>query len=211
MAAMVTPLLHLLAPGKGDAHQASAEPQDVPSPPRRLHVAMARAADVAPAATDAIKAAGDVGASQSHGKVPTGSKVPSSSPSQSVSKATWPQTWWSPPIAVRRHRALRRRARHGPGPPPPGPSGVEQATVDATTVIGRMVQPTPPKGFQRIRSDGGASPTDIGSRSEACCVRAKENRGGGAGRRAEHCPGRPPRPRDTQSTGRAPLDIIGFS
>ncbi len=78
-------------------------------------------------------------------------KVPA--PSQSVARYVAKYVV-SPPIAVRRierydgHRVTDHDRSHRT-------ERVEHATVAVATVIGRMVQHTLPKGFQRIRYDGG--------------------------------------------------------
>src|SRR5712691_12387438 len=75
-------------------------------------------------------------------------------PAQSQSLARYVATYvGSPPIAVRRierydgHRVTDHYRSHRT-------ERVEHETVDVDTVIGRMVQHTMPKGFQRIRYYG---------------------------------------------------------
>src|SRR5712671_49853 len=75
-------------------------------------------------------------------------------PSQYQSLARYVATYVvSPPIAVRRidrydgHQVTYHYRSHRTERP-------ERAQVDVYTFIGRMMQPTVPKGFKRIRYDG---------------------------------------------------------
>ncbi len=127
-------------------------------------------------------------------------KVPA--PSQSVARyvATYVV---SPPIAVRRierydgHRVTDHDRSHRT-------ERVEHATVAVATVIGRMVQHTLPKGFQRIRSDGGqATKTFAQVKGVMQAALAKvEGVVKGAGKMIARLTSRQ---REAQSTGRDPL------